>query len=128
MSSAYDFITSINSTKIDLSVDTETDMKGYSPFVTNKTLSYFPDTLILANEMNRKSQIPSEHQYKFLLLTVPKKKRFTKWAKQEDNPQVKEFIETYGISETQAVEYLKLLSKQQIEALQQKQQKGGISK
>ena len=50
----FDYINSINFTKKNLMRGTENDdlaEKGYVPYITNKTLSYFTDTLLYANEM-----------------------------------------------------------------------------
>ena len=52
----FDFINSINFTKKNMIRGTENDdlaEKSYVPYITNRTLSYFTDTLLYANEMNR---------------------------------------------------------------------------
>ena len=51
----FDFINDINTGKKDLingSDNPELAEKIYSPFLTNRSLSYFSDTVSLANEMN----------------------------------------------------------------------------
>ena len=51
-----EFLNSINYTKTDVfQEDTEYVTKKYTPFVINRFLSYFPDTIIHVNEMNRLS-------------------------------------------------------------------------
>ncbi len=50
-----DFIKAINTSKKkmeDLDEDFETTQKGYHPFVVNRCLSYFPDTIMQVNQMN----------------------------------------------------------------------------
>ena len=48
----FEFLNSINDTKKDLMTDPDTE-KLYIPFVTNRSLSYFPDTVSVANLMNQ---------------------------------------------------------------------------
>ena len=48
----FDYLNAINQSKENLIVD-ELSEKEYVPFVVNKGLSYFPDTILYANEMNR---------------------------------------------------------------------------
>jgi len=50
----FDFVNSISFAKKDLMTNTENDdlsEKGYVPFIVNKSLSYFADTLLHANEI-----------------------------------------------------------------------------
>ena len=79
----FDFINSINFTKKNLMRNTDNDElaeKGYVPFITNKTLSYFTDTLLYSNEMNSLHHLDNKLQYEFFLNSIRKKKRFAKWA------------------------------------------------
>ena len=48
----FEFLNAINYTKKDLMVDPENE-KHYNSFVINRSLSYFPDTVAIANEMNK---------------------------------------------------------------------------
>ena len=50
----FEFLNAINYTKKDLMVDPENE-KHYNSFVINRSLSYFPDTVAIANEMNKKT-------------------------------------------------------------------------
>ena len=52
----FDYINSINYTKENLMRNSDNDElaeSGYVPFITNKTLSYFTDTLFYSNEINQ---------------------------------------------------------------------------
>ena len=83
----FDYVNSINFTKKNLMKNTANDElaeKDYVPFLTNKSLSYFTDTLLYANEMNRYHFLDKRLQYEFYLNSIRKKKRFAKWAKAED--------------------------------------------
>ena len=65
------------------------DEKGYEPFLMNRSLSYFPDTVLLANEMNLASHIDSKLQNDFLINTIRKniwdKSKMSEAAKLELN-------------------------------------------
>jgi hypothetical protein len=49
----FDFINAINFTKKDLFSEDPMAKKDYAPFIINRGLGYFPDTVLYANEMNR---------------------------------------------------------------------------
>ena len=79
-----DFLNSINHTKEDLfKDDSEHAAKAYQPFVVNRSLSYFPDTIFHSNEMNMLHGIDEKMQYDYLKYSVRKRKRFSKWVKSE---------------------------------------------
>ena len=62
----FDYVNSINFTKKNLMKNTANDElaeKDYVPFLTNKSLSYFTDTLLYANEMNRYHFLDKRLQY-----------------------------------------------------------------
>ena len=63
----------------------ELSEKSYAPYLTNKSLSYFTDTLLYANEMNKYHFLDNKLQYEFFLNSIRKKKRFAKWAKADSN-------------------------------------------
>jgi len=66
-----DYLNSINFTKDNVML-TEEDEKGYVPFVVNRGLSYFIDTVKLANEINQRHHVDKKLQYDFLLNSVRK--------------------------------------------------------
>lgn len=84
--------------------------KEYAPFLTNKALSYYPDTILYANEMNKLSHIDNILQYEYLLNSIRPNKRFSKWSKKETAKEVVAIGKYFKVSNRQAEEYLKLLS------------------
>jgi hypothetical protein len=120
----FDYLNSINSTKKDIMVDDLAE-KDYNAFMVNRSLSYFPDTILLANEMNRCHHIDSRLQFHFLINTIRKRKRFSKWAKAEDSEALEIVKEYYGYSNEKARQALTLLTNSQISELKQKVYKGG---
>lgn len=120
----FDFVNSINTTKKDLLQDPEVSETSYVPFVINKSLSYFPETILLANDMN-KSHIENKLQYHYLLNTVRPGKRYAKWVKREDDSDIEAVREFYGYSMDKALQALHILTPENIHYIKQKLQRGG---
>ena len=121
----FDFINAINLTKKNLFEDPQAE-KDYVPFLVNRGLSYFPDTVLYANEMNRNSGIPKDWQFSFFLNTIPKKKRFSKWHKKDADSESLILVKEYfGYSSEKALEALSILSDDQLAMIKEKLYKGG---
>ena len=122
-----EFLKSINLTKEDLMSDDETGQKekDYLPFVINKCLSYFADTIMFANEMNTCHSLPKKLQYSFFLNITRKRKRFKKWDKRDDPDALQVVKEYYGYNNNRALEALMILSTTDIEYIRSKLEKGG---
>lgn len=120
-----DFLNSINYTKKDLIKEDPKCEKEYLPFITNKCLSYFIDTLFYSNKMNELHFIDKRMQYDYLLNKVTKKKRFSKWYKQEEMNDIETIKQYYGYSYQRAKEVLPIFSKDQIKQLKDQLNTGG---
>jgi hypothetical protein len=122
----FEFANAICDTKEQMIVDDITE-KAYNPFMVNRSLSYHYDTVLLANEMNRRAFLDKKLQFDFLLNTVRKKKRFAKWAKPISYENLSLVKEYYGYSDDKARQVLSLLNDAQIEQLKERTFKGGKS-
>ena len=120
----FDYLNSINLTKQDIMIDDDCE-KAYNSFMVNRGLSYFPDTINIANEMNRQHQLDSKLQYQFLINMIRKRKRFSKWAKAQKESDIDAVKEYYGYSNEKARQALTLLSPDQITIIKNKVSKGG---
>ena len=120
----FDYLNSINDTKVDLIVDEQSE-KTYTPFIINKGLSYFADTILLANEMNRLPATDKKMQYDFLRLTIRKKKRFSKWDKEIKSEDIALMKRAYNYNEVRALEALALLTPEQLQNMHKKYRFGG---
>ena len=120
----FDFINSINSGK-DIMQDALAEQK-YVPFVVNRGMSYFSDTILAANRCNMMHHMDGLLQYHYLINTVTPRKRFSKWAKKHDDSDIQLVMEHYGYNYAKAVQALSLLTKQQLETIKNKNNKGGI--
>ena len=100
--------------------------KDYVPFIINRGLGYFPDTVLYANEMNRNSSIPVDWQFSFLLNSISKKKRFSKWHKKDQNSDDLSLVmKAYGYSSQKAVQALEILTDDQMQSLRNTYSLGG---
>ena len=123
--SPFDFLNAINDTKVDLFVDPQAD-KDYSPFMVNRGLSYFPDTIMYANEMNKYPDLDNKMQFDLYINAIPKRKRFSKWHKKEvSTDKLKSIMSCYKYNETKALEVLDLLSEDNITIIEETMYKGG---
>lgn len=121
----FEFLNSINTTKKNL-IDKDSDAESsYNPFLVNRSLSYFPDTVFMSNEMNRLHHIDSKMQYDFLINIVRKKKRFSKWDKPEERDDIECVKRYFGYSENKAKQVVGLLSESQIKTIKTKVSVGG---
>lgn len=124
----FDFVNAINHEKQDIITDSENPElaeKQYNPFIVNRALSYFVDTVLYVNEINRYPHLDNKLQFHFLLNSIRKNKRFSKWYKQEDNQFLVDICEYYRCSLREGSEILKTLSSNQLEHLKQEMKKGG---
>lgn len=124
--SPFDFVKEIQSTKRDLMVDPQSE-KDYAAFIINKTLSYELDTLLGANEMNRRHHLDRKLQYHYLLHTIRARRRgFHKWSKPGENDALEAVKEVWECSDRKATEILRILSPTQIEEVMSLINKGGL--
>ena len=122
-----DYLNAINLTKKKLlDTDDETWEKKYPPFVINKCMSMHYDTLMQANEMNGYHFLPKKLQFDFFINSVRKKKRFGgKWLSSSKLKNLDYIKEYYGYSNEKAKTALNILSKEQIETIKKRLDKGG---
>jgi hypothetical protein len=120
----FDYLTSINYSKDDIMVDDIAE-KQYNSFVINRSLSYFPDTVAIANEMNRYNHIDNKLKYHYYINIIRKRKRFSKWDKPDLASDIEVIKEYYGYSNEKARQALTLLTPEQIQQIKKKVSKGG---
>ena len=121
-----DYLGAINNTKENL-LDTEDEMweKKYAPFIVNKCVARFTDTLMLVNEINRLHHLDKKLQFDYLLNTIRPRKRYTPWMKAKKLKNLEYVKEFYGYNNQKAKAALELLDEKQISAIKEKLNKGG---
>ena len=120
------YLKSLNETKEHL-LDSDDPMweKKYSPYIINKCLAPFNDTIMLVNEMNMRHHLDSKLQYDFLLNTIRSKKRYAPWVKASKSKDLEYVKEYYGYSNEKAKAALKILDNEQINTIKSSLNKGG---
>ena len=98
-----DYLNSINYTKEQL-LDSEDEQweKKYPPFIINKCVAPFPDTILLVNELNQLHHVDKKLQYDFLLNSLRSRKRYTPWMKAKKLKNLEYVKEFYGYNNEKA--------------------------
>lgn len=120
----FPYLNAINGTKEDLIKDAISE-KNYNPYMVNRGLGFFKDTVFHANEMNRYYMLDSKLQFAFLLNSVTARKRFSKWFKAEKVGDLEAVKEYYGYSDRKAQDALSLLTPDQIAYIKARLYRGG---
>jgi hypothetical protein len=121
-----DYLNAINHEKTNI-MDTDDEMweKKYPPFIVNKCLAPFPDTIFLVNEMNLNNHIDKKLQFDFLLNSLRTRKRYTPWLKASKQKNLEYVKEYYGYNNEKAKSALKILNDEQIKTIKDSLNKGG---
>ena len=117
-----EYLNAINYTKDDLFADEEAD-KGYVPFVINRCLSYFPDTIMQVNELNVNPNVSKKMQFDYLRNAIRKRKRFSKWLKNTKDDRLESIKLHFGYGDKKALEAMRVLSDEKIDEIH-----GNVSK
>lgn len=126
----FDYVNDINFGKKNIiknSDNPELAEKLYQPYLVNKALSQFPDTVRIANEMNLHHFLDKKLQFEFFLNIVRSKKRFGKWAKKEDNEDIELVMQHYNYNYGKAKQVLPLLNRDQLTLIKNKRFEGGTN-
>lgn len=121
-----DIIPSIQQTKkVMVTADNE---KEYTPYIVNRAISFHLDMVLPANQMNMMPGTDKLLQYHYLLNTVRSYKRpFQKWQKREDIDGLEAIKEYYNYSNDKAKDALSILSKDQLDEIKRRLNKGGLN-
>lgn len=107
-------------------IECEEDEKSISPYMINKALGSHIDTILYANEMNRRNFLDKKLQYDYLFHSIRKyKRKYQKWMKYNESKDVQLIKEYYSYSTKQAEQVYPLLSKSDLEYISEKLEKGG---
>ena len=116
-----DYLNAINYSKESL-MNTEDEQieKQYAPYVVNRCLSYFIDTILHANQMNQFAQTDKKMQFDYLDSSVRKRKRFSPWMRKNKDKKIELVQKFFPYSAKKAEEILDLLSKECIQEMKNK--------
>jgi hypothetical protein len=122
-----DWLNSINWTKQNLIDEEPSIEKEYPPYIVNRCLSGFIDSIMFANEMNQYHSLPKKMQYDFFINSLRKKKRFTPWIRQDKIKDLDYVKRYYGYSNEKAKQALRILTKEQLNFIKSKFETGGTN-
>lgn len=102
------------------------DEIGYDSYMMNRIFSNTKDTVLFANELNiRWNNLTKQQQFDFYYHGIPKKKRYGKWHKNQDDRATLDLIqEAFNMSRRKAKDVVELI-RPKMEELQQELNKGG---
>ena len=104
------------------------EMKSYTKFLLNRTLSYHPDLIAYANEMNVHTDVSNKLHYDYMHHSIDKKRRSKKyWAKSKKYEHLEMVKEYFNYSNQKALSALSVLSDSDIETIKNLMNKGGVS-
>ena len=126
MAKLGDFLTAINLSKKNIMEEDSLAEKEYPPFVINRSLSYFQDTVLYANEMNLRGHIDNRLQNDYFLNSVRKKKRFSRWLKPEQSDDIDAIKEYYSCNDVKAHEIFRVLTGEQLSLIHERLKRGGL--
>jgi len=112
-----DFLNSINDNKKNLMDDDENVEKLYPAYIVNRCLSYFMDTILFANEMNLHSHLDNKLQYDYYLNSVRKRKRFSRWMKNESSDDLDFIKYHFSYSDRKAKEAISILGPEGVQEI-----------
>ena len=121
-----DYLNAINVSKDSL-LDTEDEMweKRFAPFIVNKCVAPFEDTVMLVNEINQLHHLDKKLQFDFLINSLRPRKRYAPWMKAKKLKNLEYVKEFYGYNNEKAKAALDILDDEQISAIKNKLNKGG---
>tara|TARA_Y100000385_G_scaffold254566_1_gene279506 strand:- start:128 stop:511 length:384 start_codon:yes stop_codon:yes gene_type:complete len=119
-----DYLYSINQSKQSVIVDDAAE-KGYPPFIVNKCLSSFTDSILYSNEMNMNSHLDNKLQYDFYINSLKPRKRFSPWLRKDTVENIDLVKQYYGYNHSKAIAALRILTNADLEQIKKLLDKGG---
>ena len=120
-----EWLNSINITKNNL-IDEEPDLeKQYPSYIVNRCMSGHIDAILLANEMNKRPNLPKKLQYDFFLNSLRKRKRYSPWLRKEQIESLELVKQYYGYSNEKAKQVLNILTREQLSFIRDRLETGG---
>ena len=120
-----DFLNSINHNKKPLLDSDEKAEKLYQPYIVNRCLSFFSDTIFHANVVNCNWMADKKMQFDFYRFSIRKKKRFSPWIKKENDADIDLVRSAYGYTEQKAREVLNILRPEDLQQIRKFMDTGG---
>lgn len=112
--SVFDYVNEINNGKQNLLALDPSLKSSYNSFMINRALSQHHETVIAAQIMNYYHELDKDMQFEYLIQTIPKGKRFAKWAKEDKYEHLDDIMRWYKCSKQKALEIIELLDTNEV--------------
>jgi hypothetical protein len=125
----FKFVESVSKSKVELikTAEIPEDMeKKYNPYITNLAFSFHIDTILHANEMNSKHWLFKDAQYRYYLGSLRPRFRKSEWFKAKKDKDLDNIQFYYQCNRSIAKQYMRVLSKENLEDINKKVSKGGV--
>lgn len=119
--SPFDIASNINNKSDPLDVNE----CGYDAFVLNRVFSNTSDSVFFANQMNECWGLSKDMQYAFYYHGLPKKNRYGKWHKNQDDKGELEVIQEYFSYSRNKAKQVQTLLRPQLDSIRKELEKGG---
>jgi hypothetical protein len=108
---------------------TEESLDDWNTFMINRIVSMGKSSVFVADHMNKNSGLSSQQVFDFYIHVLPKGRVYNKYAKTNKLDEDIELIQqTYKVSKSEAIQYLELLSDEDIKNLKDLLFTGGSDK
>ena len=94
-------------------------LEGFNTFLFNTMYSQRKETIFYSNEMNKNIDFSERMVFDFYFHSLPKKSFFSKWAKGIKEEYLLYVKGYYNCSDKVAKEYIKVLTKEELEKIKQ---------
>ena len=124
----FDIVDSINAgVRLELTPEEYANPKIYEPYKINRYYSFFRDTYTWANIANSMEELTPQQHYNYYMGAIKKRKRYYgKWPKEEKVEELQLIMKCFNFSKEKSRWALRLLSEEQLKALKQTQETGGV--
>lgn len=112
-------IDAVSETKRDVIRDRTVMEADYKPFLTNRAMSYHPDSVFFAADMNLYPGVDSLLQFDYYMHSLRARRRRSSWFKPHSTEDEAAIIEIMGYNKTRAREAARVLSDDQLQKLKE---------
>lgn len=114
----FDWVNSVSDNKKDLT-KAGREINEYLPHIVNMAMSYFPDSILYANEMNMRPQLSKRIQYDYLRTSLRSKVRRSRWFKKtmEEQKTIDVISEYMQLSPRKVIQIMHLISEEDKERM-----------
>lgn len=128
MTTTFDFLNDINVSKE--FILNEENKSDYVPYFVNHFLAGSPECLSVCQSLNLMQNLDKDLHFVYLFDSIKQKKRFSKWLKPDKyvKEDVELVCEAYQVNKRKAIQYLRVLTAEQLEKIRETKYTGEIIK